>query len=206
MPSTALTGLNERLKDIEQLMNAHAAITKFKKAEAAANNAGGGLAQITPIIEALVNDPGKGKPKEVDAINRAAFVLLIAHFQGFVDDLHKEVGVILLNDKVADPEAVIKLVKPPRSNPHVDVINKMFSGLAIYEVMDEIKWQKCSNSTVKSRLKGYLEIRNKIAHGSKENITKQKVTQLKSFVEMLATKLDDAVCKKAKLITGEKPW
>ena len=206
MPSVALTGLNERLNDIDQLMNAHTAITKFKKAEAAANNAGGGLAQITPIIEALVNDPGKGKPKEVDAINRAAFVLLTAHFQGFVDDLHKEVGSILLAGKVADPASVIKLVKPPRSNPHVDVINKMFSGLAIYEVMEDIKWQKCSNSTVKSRLRGYLETRNRIAHGSKEPITKQKVTQLKSFVEMLAVKLDGVVCEKAKSITGNDPW
>lgn len=206
MSSQALSGLNERLKDIDQLLNAHSAITKFKKAEAAANAAGGGLSQISPIIEALVNDPGKGKPKEVDAINRAAFVLLTAHFQGFVDDLHKEAGGILLSGKVSDPNSVIKLVKPPRSNPHVDVINKMFSGLAIYEVMEEIKWQKCSNSTVKSRLRGYLETRNKIAHGAKEAITKQKVTQLKSFVEMLASKLDEVVCEKARDIIGRSPW
>ena len=187
-------------------MNAHAAITKFKKAEAAANKAGGGLAQITPIIDALVNDPGRGKPKEVDAINRAAFVLLTAHFKGFIDDIHKEIGLILLTGKAVDPEAVIKLVKPPRSNPHVYVINKMFSGLGIYELMEGIRWQKCNNSSVKSRLKGYLEERNKIAHGSKVPITKKKVMQLKSFVETLSKKIDAAVSEKAKSIIGSDPW
>jgi len=206
MPSQSLTGLTERLKDIDQLLNAHTAITKFKKAESAANRAGGGLAQLTPIIEALVNDPGKGKPKEVEALNRAAFVLLMAHFQGFVEDLHREIGFILLNGKVNDPDAIIKLVKVSRSNPHVDVINKMFSGLAIYEVMDDVRWQKCSNNTVKTRLKGYLETRNKIAHGSRESITKKKVTQLKDFVEKLAEKLDSTVCKKANSILGYDPW
>lgn len=205
MPSKSLNGLTVRLSDIDQLMNAHAAITKFKKAEAAANNAGGGLAQITPIIEALVNDPGKGKPKEVDAINRAAFVLLIAHFQGFVEDLHKEIGEILLFGKVKDPSSVIKLIKS-RSNPYSEVINAMFSGLAVYEVMDAIRWQRCNNISVKSRLKRYIEIRNKIAHGSKEIVRKQHVAQLKSFIGMLAIKIDEAVYSKSSDLLGRNPW
>jgi len=206
MPSQALGRLNERLNDVDQLLSAHTAITKFKKAEAAAKKAGGELAKITEIIEALVKDPGKGKPKEVDAINRSAFVLLTAHFQGFVEDLHAEAGGILLSGRVTDVEAVIKLVKPPRSNPHVEVINKMFSGIGIYELMHEINWQKCANKTVKERLKGYLETRNRIAHGKKENISKQKVTQLKQFVQLLATKLDEKVCEKATGILGNAPW
>jgi len=157
-------------------------------------------------MHALVTDPGPGKPKEVDAINRAAFVLLTAHFQGFVDDLHAEVGALILKGKATDPVAVIKLVKPPRSNPHVQVINQMFSGLAIYEVMDSISWQKCDNKSVRSRLTSYLETRNKIAHGKKEPITKQKIESLKQFVETLAKKLDEKVCEKAALVMGKKPW
>lgn len=206
MSSDALQELRERLKDIDQLISAHTAITKFQKAEAAARDAGGELAKITNIIQALVNDPGKGKPKEVDAINRAAFILLTAHFQGFVEDLHTELGHILLNGKVSDAAAVIKLVRPPRSNPHVDVINKMFSGIGVYELMDCINWQKCSNKSVKDRLRDYLEIRNKIAHGSREKITKQKVIQLKKFVEILAEKLDEQVVSKAASILGQNPW
>lgn len=206
MPSKAKQNLAERLKDIDQLLNAHKALTKFNNAEKAAKSAGGQLAQVAAVIQALVTNPGKGRPKEVDALNRAAFVLSLAHFQGFVDELHAEVGGLILKGKAADPAAVIKLVKPQRSNPHVNIINQMFSGVGVYELMDAINWQRCDNKSVKSRLTGYLETRNKIAHGSKEAITKGKVVQLKDFVEILAEKLDEQVAKKAKLILGKNPW
>src|SRR5690348_11028243 len=100
MPSQALKDLENRLNDIEQLLAAHSALTKFKKAEKAANLAGGPLVQVAAVVKALVTNPGVGKPAEVDALNRAAFVLLTAHFQGFVDDLHKEAAKNLLNGKV----------------------------------------------------------------------------------------------------------
>jgi hypothetical protein len=206
MTSNALKNLTTRLKDIDQLLNAHTAITKFKKAEQAAQNAGGQLAQVAQVFNALVTDPGPGKPKEVDAINRAAFVLSMAHFQGFVDELHAELGSVMLNGKAVNPDAVIKLVKPQRSNPHVNVINQMFSGIGVYELMESLRWQKCDNKTVKSRLTGYLETRNKIAHGSKVPITKGKVSQLKQFIELLAAKLDDEASSKAKLTLNKKPW
>lgn len=206
MPSKARGNLTERLKDIDQLLNAHTAITKFNKAEQAANAAGGELAKVATVIQALVTNPGKGRPKEVDAINRAAFVLSLAHFQGFVDELHAEVGRVILKGKASDPEAVIKLVKPPRSNPHVNIINQMFAGVGVYDLMDAISWQRCDNKSVRSRLKSYLETRNKIAHGSKEAITKSRVVQLKDYIEILATKLDEQVSKKAKLLLGKEPW
>jgi len=206
MPSKARVNLTERLKDIDQLLKAHTAITKFTRAEQAANAAGGQLARIAEVIQALVTNPGKGRPKEVDALNRAAFVLSLAHFQGFVDELHAEVGRKILKGKAADPDAVIKLVKPPWSNPHVNVINQMFAGVGVYELMDTISWQKCDNRSVRSRLTSYLETRNKVAHGSKEAITKGRVVQLKNFIEILASKLDEQVAKKAKLLLGKQPW
>lgn len=206
MTSNALTNLTIRLKDIDQLLNAHTAITKFKKAEQAAQSAGGQLAQVANVFNALVTDPGPGKPKEVDAINRAAFVLSMAHFQGFVDELHAELGAIMLQGKATDPKAVIKLVKPSRSNPHVNVINQMFSGIGVYELMESVAWQRCDNETVKSRLTGYLTTRNKIAHGNRESITKAKVSQVKQFIELLAAKLDEKASSKAATTLGEKPW
>lgn len=206
MPSKALANLESRLKDIDQLLNAHTAITKFNRAEQAATEAGGQLAQVAKVVHALVSNPGSGKPKEVDAINRAAFVLTLAHFQGFVDELHAETGRFVLKGKAANPDGVIKLVKPPRSNPHVDVINKMFSGLGVYELMDSINWQKCNNKSVRSRLTTYLETRNRIAHGGKESITKAQVSQLKQFVEILAEKLDTQVGSKVKKASGKSPW
>lgn len=144
-----------------------------------------------------MTSPGKGRPKEIDAINCAAFVLSLAHFQGFVDELHNEAGQINLRDKTVNPTAIIKLVRPSRSNPHVHIINQMFSGIGIHELMDQINWQKFDHKAVKSRLTGYIETRNKIAHGSKEAITKSKMIQLKEYIEILATEIDEQVSKKS---------
>lgn len=152
MASKALAKLNQRLKDIDQLLEAHSALTKFKRAEQAAKNAGGDLSKIAAAVSALVTAPGQGRPGEVGAINRAAFVLLTAHFQGFVDDLHLEAATVLLTGKVADVNKLVKLVRPRIGNPHTDVIERMFSGLGIHDVMSQINWQKCSNKQVKDRL------------------------------------------------------
>ena len=172
----------------------------------AAEASGGQLQKISDVINALVTDPGKGKRKEVDAINRAAFVLLISHFQGFVEDLHEELGQFVLKGRARDPAAVIKLVKPPRSNPHVGIINQMFSGLGIYELMESINWRNCNNDSVKSRLTGYIQTRNRIAHGQKESITKLKVQQLMQFVQLLAEKMDEKCAAKTKKAFGKVPW
>ena len=130
----------------------------------------------------------------------------MAHFLGFVDELHLELEKIVLKVKVTDPEAIVKLVKLPRSNPHVQIINQMFSGLGVYELMDEISWQKCDNKKVKSRLTAYLETRSKIAHGSKGSIMKGRVEQLKEYVELLSQKLDSKCAAKAKAVHGKAPW
>jgi len=50
MTSQARSDLDERLTDIDQLFQAHTALTKFKKAEAAVSRAGGGLAKLTDVV------------------------------------------------------------------------------------------------------------------------------------------------------------
>ncbi|MBB3141107.1 HEPN domain-containing protein [Halomonas organivorans] len=206
MPSAARANLTSRLADINQLLEAHKAITKFKRAEAAAQQAGGALADVSRVFDALVTDPGPGKPKEVDAINRAAFVLLCSHLQGFIDDLHREAANIVLNGKVQDVGKTIKLIKPRNANPHVEVIETMFSGLGIYDLMQSVRWQKCSNSTVRERLRRYIEDRNKIAHGAQVGVSKDKVERFKKYVETLADKLDESVAQKIQGLVGNRPW
>lgn len=204
--SIALTDLSNRLKDIDQLIEAHKAITKFENAKVAARAAGGDLAKIGGVFDALVTDPGPGRPKEVDALNRAAFVLLCSHLQGFVDDLHKETAAVVLVGKVNDVDAIVKLIKPRNSNPHPEIIDKMFAGLGIYDLMVEIYWQNCANKTVRTRLTTYIEERNKIAHGAQAAITKQKVEQFKRYVQKLAQELDKTVARKAQTLIGQSPW
>ncbi|MBA1149181.1 hypothetical protein H0Z60_19215 [Ectothiorhodospiraceae bacterium WFHF3C12] len=206
MPSQARENLNIRLRDVDQLLNAHTAITKFKNAEAAAQRLTGDLSQAANVFNALVTDPGRGKPKEVDALNRAAYVLLTSHFQGFVDDLHKEVGLLIIGNNAEEPEDVIKMLGNNRANPHVNVVNRIFASLGLYDVMDQISWRNCNNRSVKKRLTTALETRNKIAHGARESITKANVTQLKDFVVLLADALDAEVRIKAHPRIGHYPW
>ena len=206
MPSQARDNLNNRLGDVDQLLNAHTAITKFKNAEAAAQRLTGDLSQAANVFNALITDPGRGKPKEVDALNRAAYVLLTSHLQGFVDDLHKEVGLLIVGNNAAKPEDVVKMLGNSRANPHVGVINKMFAALGLYDVMDQLSWRNCNNKSMKKRLTTALETRNKIAHGAREGVTKANVKQLKDFVVLLADALDDVVRQKTNPIIGRYPW
>lgn len=206
MPSQARANLNVRLGDVDQLLNAHTAITKFKNAESAAKKLTGDLSQAAKVFTALVTDPGRGKPKEVDALNRAAYVLLTSHLQGFVDDLHREIGLRIIGANAADPEAAVKMLGNNRANPHVNVIDRMFASLGLFDVMEGIGWQNCKNDSVKKRLTTALETRNKIAHGNRQSITKANVQQLKDFVIHLADALDASVRTKSRARLGSYPW
>lgn len=203
MPSASRGNLVNRFQDIEQLLNAHTAIVKISNASRIANAPAG---SPTVALNALVTNPGRGRPRQVDALNRAAFILCTSHFQGYIDELHSETGLIVLSGRAADPAKTIKLVGNSRANPHVDVINKMFAGIGIYDLMDAISWQNCSNESVKGRLKSYLETRNSIAHGTRSNITKAQVQTVKKFLLLLGDNIDDAVKLKSQAITGQTPW
>jgi len=68
MPSAARTGLDARLADIQDILDAHAA------------TAGG----------------GRGRKWKVAALNKGSLVLLTAHLEGFLEDLYKEaVGAVV---------------------------------------------------------------------------------------------------------------
>jgi hypothetical protein len=112
----------------------------------------------------------------------------------------------VLAGRAANPAQTIKLVANSKANPHVDVISKMFAGIGIYDLLDAISWQKCSNQSVKSRLKSYLETRNTIAHGGRQSIKKSQVIATKRFILLLADSIDSAVKAKAAAITGKAPW
>ena len=206
MPSRAFENLGQRMQDIDQLLQAHTALTQFQRAKKAAERAGGALNRIAEIIQPLVGQPGRGRRYEVDALNRAAMVLLSSHLQGFIDDLHSEAARIVLTGKVVDISKVIEQAKPRNSNPHADIIEKMFNGIGLYEILDGMRWQKTSNSALKKRLTEYIQIRNQIAHGAQESITKAKVNSFKDFVERFAQILDQAVAIKIHEYTHTQPW
>ena len=76
MPSVALTNFEKRLSEIQQIVDAHGALVRLKKAEEAHAEAAGDLTKIGKVIDALVSAPGAGKPPQVQALNGAAIALL----------------------------------------------------------------------------------------------------------------------------------
>ena len=206
MPSKAHKNLAGRMKDIEQLLEAHKAMTQFKRARSAAERAGGELEKISEVIGKLVQEPGRGRRKEVAALNRSAMVLLSAHLQGYIEDVYDEATHLLLDGKIRNVNMLIRQAKRTFSNPHANRINSLYASIGIPDIMDGLSWQGAANKAIKRRLSEYIKIRNDIAHGSQESITKQKVTSFKQFVEVFARNFDEKVSREIRSIIRRSPW
>jgi hypothetical protein len=206
MSSKAYKNLSGRMKDIEQLLEAHKALTQFKRARKAAEEAGGGLAQISEVIDRLVTEPGRGRRTEVDALNRAAMVLLSAHLQGYIEDVFSEAAKAMLDGKVKDVDALIEQALSGFSNPHAYRVDSLFASIGLPKITDGLSWGRASNQTVKRRLTDYIRVRNSIAHGSQEGITKPKVVGFKRFVEVFAKNFDEKVGSEVRHTVEKVPW
>ena len=69
MASQALQDFEARLDDVQQLIDAHDALTRLRRAEASLQAGGQVLGNIAIVIQHLVTDPGAGRRKEVHALN-----------------------------------------------------------------------------------------------------------------------------------------
>ena len=205
MPSKAYTNLEERLKEIDQLVDAHTALTKFQRAEKQAKSAGSGLQSALKLITTLVSDSAGGRPSQVHALNSSAIALLSAHFQGYVAELFDEAVEHLLKGRVVDVECV-KSSAPRRGNPNAENISKLFETVGFPAVMDAITWKNMSNDRMKSKLKQLNILRTKLVHGSRERVVKAKVTAYTTFVRSLVAELDHAVGSQIASVTRKQPW
>ncbi len=206
MPSAAYEHLEHRMRDIEQLMEAHTALTQFQRARRAAEQAGGDLARISHVVSSLVTEPGPGRRREVDALNRAAIVLLSSHLQGYIEDVYTEAARILLQPSLINIDTLIEQTRSRFSNPHAYRIDRLFASISLPKITGDLSWQRASNKSVKSRLSRYIYLRNSIAHGSQEQVTKQKVLAFKRFVEVFARNFDARMGSELQAIDGAEPW
>lgn len=162
---------------------------------------------VTSIVDIFSDRIKPGRPPiDVEAINKAAYVLCVAHFQGFIDDLFREVAQKIISKKIQDKDELEKIVNSlaeNKSNPRVDIINKLFSTIGFYNIVDEIFWQKTSSDTVKNKIREMIETRNKIAHGKSVIINNQevridrnKVEKLRDFIKFFSECICDVIKKK----------
>lgn len=205
MASQALGDFDDRIKQVQQLVDAHGALIRLKKAEAAMANGQAGLAQIKDVIDALVSPPQKGKPPEVQALNSAAIALLSAHLQGFVVDLFKEAAGRILSSRVPDIGTLIGAAQL-RGNPNEQNITKLFAAIGVVDVLAGISWQKCSNQDLRKKLRDFNELRNRIVHGKTEVVHKKTVEIYMSVWNNFAVRLDQKVGDAIAAVTGSSAW
>ena len=205
MASQAYLDFINRLDEVNQLLEAHSALTRLRRAEAALIEGGQNLANVGEAINHLVTDPGRGRRYEVHALNSASIALLSAHFQGFNTDIFSQCVSHLLQGHVEDPESVVEFA-PTRGNPNQQNINKLFSGIGFPRVVEQLSWRNCSNDSVRKRLRELNELRNKVVHGKSEPVTKARVKSFYNFVLNFAYRFDRLLHQKLLEVTGNEPW
>lgn len=173
MPSNARLALDTRLRDVDQLMAAHETV--------------GGL------------EPGRRY--DVEGLNRAAVLMLCAHFEGYVEDVMREVLGALNPSLDATP------LLGGFHNPWPDRIDELFAFLGMNNPSKAISWQRASNTSVRDNLGNLVRTRNRIAHGTTGvSVRKADVTRYRKYVEGFATRFDRLLRARVRTLTGAYPW
>ncbi len=190
MASKALKDFQSRLSEVTQLLEAHSALTRFRRAENAAKESNSqNLQNVADVVRHLVSSPGRGRPAEVHALNSAAIALLSAHLQGFIVDLFKEVAERILRNVVQDVDAVIAGANT-RGNPNEQNIVKLFKAIGFTDVLDGLSWQRMSNKQLRAKLQTFNKLRNTIVHGTSEHVKKSTVTNYVGIFQNFAVHID----------------
>jgi hypothetical protein len=205
MASQAYQDFRARLSEVDQLIDAHGALTRLKNAEAALNAGGQTLQNIAQVIQHLVSAPTPGRPPEVQALNSAGVALLSAHLQGFIVDIFSEVANITLNGRVKDLQILIDSANT-RGNPNEQNITRLFNSIGYPNVLDGISWQKMNNKQLRAKLKSFNELRNKIVHGSNDTVKKKTLKNYLAIFASFAEKFDQKLCREVRSVTGANPW
>jgi hypothetical protein len=205
MPSQALADLETRLAEIDQLLEAHTALTKFYNAQQQLEEGSKDLKDILAVLEHLVKSPGPGRPPEVQALNKAGIALLSAHLQGYISDLFSEVVIHLFEGKVKSTQAMTATA-PSRGNPNAENITRLFASIGFPSILDGISWQKMSNKSAREKLRELNTLRNDIVHGSPATVTKPKLKNFTAFVRNLTKRLDRKLRDHLQAVLEHNPW
>jgi len=203
--SSALRDFRTRLEDVQQLIDAHSALTRLKRADAALQAGNRELVDVANVVTALVTDPGVGRRKEVHALNNAGVALLSGHLQGFIVDIFEESAKALLAGNVQSVNAIVSAAYT-RGNPNPVNIKKLFNTLGFDDVLDNLSWTGMGNKQLREKLRTFNELRNRIVHGANERTQKQILVNHLSVFRNFAYHLDQKLREEIKKATGTYPW
>jgi hypothetical protein len=150
---------------------------------------------------AAVGGLDPGRRFEVEGLNRAAVLMLSAHFEGYLEEVMAE-ALAPLNARL-DPHPLTSGFH----NPWPDRIDDLFAFLGMDKPTRAISWQRAGNAAVRSNLEKLVRTRNQIAHGTTGvTVRKFEVTSLRKYVEGFAQRFDGDVRRQVRTLTGSNPW
>ncbi len=180
MSSQALQELETRLRDVDELIVAHAALT-------------GG-------------QPGRPAQRQGAAITRAGVVLLSAATEAFVEDLFEEAARLVFNGMpAADIDKLFRNTSRRLNNADVHKTEMLYFNLGLPWAVRGLSWKKFPNDTLRAELNKLIGARNGIAHGRGEQVRLQTLRRWKNMVEMFAPRLEAKVADHVETMTGNRP-
>lgn len=182
MPSQALDELRDALKDVDEIVAAHRALT-------------GGT-------------PGRPQKKQGAAITRGGVVLLAATVEAFVEDLFDEaVDKIFAGRPDAQRNDLKSKTSGNFANATTYKIDSLFFAVGVPWITERIRWQKFSNASFTTSLNGLIKSRNAIAHGDRPRpgIRLRQLRAWRTMVEKFAVRLEALVADEIEQATGTRP-
>jgi len=193
---SALGNLRMRLAEIDKLMEAHQMLVRFHKAQRRLKLAQGDITKTLDALKNLVGTPGRGRPPAIQVLNKAGIVLLSALLQSFVQELAEDHIRLHFSNVANDVNTMAEAVSM-QGNPHENNINKTFSTIGIPKIVNRLHWHGFDNAAVKTRLRQLNELRNNVAHGGTNQVTRKTLSKMKAFVLLFSGRLDNEVAKTA---------
>jgi len=217
--STARNNLQHRLDDIQQLLDAHTALTRLQRIQSIINTISTGNVQqnnvqqvlgllggLSQVVNTIVQQQ-RGRPARADALNRSAIVLLSAHLQGYLQEVFEEAAILLFMGQLgAEVHLFVQESLKRFGNPQPDKIDSLFALLGIERITGQISWRNAQNKRVKERLRELVNLRNQIAHGNSVTVYRERVVRFMSFVDNFTERFDEELRGYLRARLGRNPW
>lgn len=182
MPSRARLELDEALKDIDEIVAAHRALT-------------GGT-------------PGRPQKRQGAAVTRGGVVMLAAAVEAFVEDLYDAAVDAIFAGR---PQAQLGDLKARTSgnfrNATTFKIDALYFNVGMAWISETIRWQKFSNAAFLSSMNTLIRQRNAIAHGDRPRpaIRLRQLRAWRRMVANFAVRLERTVADEIAASTGTRP-
>jgi hypothetical protein len=165
MPSRARIRLNASLADVDELIEAHAALT------------GGRV--------------GRPAERQGEALTRADVVLLCAAMEVYFEDIFEETAR-LVYDRANDEEIkrLFETTSRRLNHPSIDNVTVMFFSVGMNHPFNRVRWRNVPNTDFKRKYNVFVDTRGRVAHGRKPTVRLSVLKAWKIMVENTATCFD----------------